>query len=438
MAKNPTALTAPQVAVLRWIEAGCPEGVYTEGWKHRIAARALERRGLVSIAGRGSTWRATITTSGRAWLAAPPMADVLPSDSEAEALIMQVLEAGGSLMVEAAQGDELKSLERLVRASLHAANRPRGQKLELSGNWYYSRSSERTVRLVPYFEDFVEKHPVPVPDRVGKYHPVVRHYLDSRDWQYVSKEHLSRAARILQAIATEAERRGLTVISPSKAKKNQNKHQSKPVEGHIWLETPHGEYSVEVRETAGKGGRTLNYQERYNAKQARWLWRRQTEFISTGELEITLDGRYTSYKGERFRDSKRGRLEDKLPDLFAALDRYQLHAEWDAEQARVKAEAEQQRKEAAQKAAQKRYYEAARWNYFQSLVDAHEAAERQRQFVAAALQAAAGLDPEERAASEDYLRDMQKMADAKDPLLATVRLVPMIPEPNQEDLRPFL
>ncbi|MDQ1206097.1 hypothetical protein [Microbacterium sp. SORGH_AS_0862] len=280
MAKNSTALTAPQVAVLRWIEAGCPEGVYTEGWEHRIAARALERRGLVSIGGRGPTWRATITTSGRSWLAAPPMPDVLPSDSEAEALISRVVEAGGSLTVEAAQGDELKSLERLVRATLLSGNRPRGQKLELSGNWYYSRSSERTVRLVPYFEDFVEKHPVPVPDRVGKYHPVVRHYLDSRDWQYVSKDHLSRAARILQAIATEAERRGLTVISPSKAKNNQNKHQSRPVDGHLWLQTAHGEYSVQVREGAGKGGRTLEYQERYNAKQAKWLWRRQTEFIS--------------------------------------------------------------------------------------------------------------------------------------------------------------
>jgi hypothetical protein len=438
MAKNPTALTAPQVAVLRWIEAGCPEGVYTEGWEHRIAARALERRGLVSIAGRGSTWRATITTSGRSWLAAPPMADVLPSDSEAEALITRVVEAGGSLTVEAAQGDELKSLERLVRASLHAANRPRGQKLELSGSGYYWHSSERTVRLVPHFEDFVEKHPVPVSDRVGKYHPVVRHYLDSRDWQYVSKEHLSRAARILQTIATEAERRGLTVISPSKAKKNQNKHQSKPVEGHIWLETPHGEYSVEVRETAGKGGRTLDYQERYNAKQARWLWRRQTEFISTGELEVILDGQYTSYKGEHFKDSRRGRLEDKLPDLFAALDRYQLHAEWDAEQARLKAEVEQQRKEAARRAARARYYESARWSYFESLVDAHEAAERQRQFIAAALRAATDLDSRQRAAAEDYLHTIQTTIDAKDPLLDTARLAPVFPEPNQEDLRPFL
>ncbi|MFI6870307.1 hypothetical protein [Nocardia sp. NPDC050406] len=97
MGKNPARLNQKQVDVLEWILDECPEGVFT-GYEHRATARALETRGLVTISGKGRTWAAAITDAGRKWLAAPP-AEVLPDESDADRLIVQVQEAGGRLVL---------------------------------------------------------------------------------------------------------------------------------------------------------------------------------------------------------------------------------------------------------------------------------------------------------------------------------------------------
>ena len=63
-------LNQPQLAVLRWVADGCPDGVM-DGSTHRISAAALRSRGLIRVSGRGRTWSATITDAGRAYLASP-------------------------------------------------------------------------------------------------------------------------------------------------------------------------------------------------------------------------------------------------------------------------------------------------------------------------------------------------------------------------------
>lgn len=62
-------LTDRQVAVLEWIKACCPPGVYDddEHFSHRLSARALASRGLVKIRGHGATWVATPTPRGELW-----------------------------------------------------------------------------------------------------------------------------------------------------------------------------------------------------------------------------------------------------------------------------------------------------------------------------------------------------------------------------------
>lgn len=61
-------LTEGQLAVLRWVAEGRPKGFYDEGYEHRITARALERRGLVKVQGRGHSWTAALTVGGRYYL----------------------------------------------------------------------------------------------------------------------------------------------------------------------------------------------------------------------------------------------------------------------------------------------------------------------------------------------------------------------------------
>ena len=65
MGRNPSTLNEKQATVLRWIADGCPPGIYEQGYEHRrVVARALERRGLITITGRGPTWAAKVTKRG--------------------------------------------------------------------------------------------------------------------------------------------------------------------------------------------------------------------------------------------------------------------------------------------------------------------------------------------------------------------------------------
>lgn len=67
-ARSTIKLNPAQVAVLEWIQSGCPDGVYpTDSYTHRITARALASRGLVRISGHGASWRAEPTERGRVW-----------------------------------------------------------------------------------------------------------------------------------------------------------------------------------------------------------------------------------------------------------------------------------------------------------------------------------------------------------------------------------
>jgi hypothetical protein len=50
--------------------------------------------------------------------------------------------------------------------------------------------------------------PVPVPEKITRFHPVVARFRDEDHRHEVSKPFLPRALRLLQALVTEAERRG--------------------------------------------------------------------------------------------------------------------------------------------------------------------------------------------------------------------------------------
>ena len=57
---------------------------------------------------------------------------------------------------------------------------------------------------------------VPVPARLSRPHAVAARFRDDSDYHQVSRAMLSRSVRIVHALATEAERRGHGVASPSR------------------------------------------------------------------------------------------------------------------------------------------------------------------------------------------------------------------------------
>ncbi|WP_062980620.1 hypothetical protein [Nocardia anaemiae] len=435
MGKNPAQLNQKQVDVLEWILNGCPEGVFT-GYEHRAIARALERRGLITISGKGRTWAAAITDVGRKWHEAP--AKVMPDEADADRLIVQVQEAGGRLVLEQDRAIE-ESYGRLVAMSLKSPARPRGKKLDMisTGKW---GSGPKAIVFTEHFDDLVDARPVPVPERITKYHPAVKAYVADKDWHFVSSDHVARAARILQAIATEATARGIDTATPTAAAKDTDAYEARSLNRcHLALRTPAGVYGLQIKEIATPGAPKVDPRQwRERKRMPAWIRHRGWEFIGTGKLELVVQGRGSSYNGDHYRDAKTVTVEDKLPEVFRAFEIHKLRADWQ-EQKREHEEIERRsRWEAAMAVAKGKYFEHARWEHFKDCSREWQAVNQHRRFLAAARDAAERYSGDDRDAILRHLDDAEHSLDALDPVLQLSRIAPNVSEPKPEDLKPFL
>jgi hypothetical protein len=146
----------------------------------------------------------------------------------------------------------------------------------------------------------------------------------------VSKEHVGRAARILQAIADEAPRRGLNVLEAEQAKNGADQYHARMAgRWRLGLRSPAGVYGIRIQEVSASGGKPVDPIRRYRRRtRGAWLDSRYSEFVSTGILELILEGPGTAYDGDRFRDAKTIPVEGKLPRVFRAIEVHRLQAEW--------------------------------------------------------------------------------------------------------------
>ena len=310
-----------------------------------------------------------------------------------------------------------------------------------AGSWSHPAYE---VVLIRHFEDLVDGHPVPVPERVARYHPAVKAYLDDRDWLAVSREHVARAGRILQAIADEAPRRGVEVVSPGSA------GLPPTLDAYGRRETrPLLPDSARTRRDlcrpdpgglgAEQGARAAALRGTSDLTRAAWLDSRQFEFVSTGVLELVVEGPGMGYSGGyRIRDSATMALDERLPRVFRRIELHRLEAEHQAQE-RERAAAERRRRwEAAMAAARARYDEQARWEAFEESSEAWHAIGRHREFLAAAREAAAAVDGPSRDELLAHLDFAERRLDAADPVRNPDRLLPQIREPKPDDLKPYL
>lgn len=474
-------LNEAQIKVLDWVKAGCPEGIFSdENYAHRTSARTLHNRGLLRVSGHGASWQAVLTDRGRVWPAATkqdvferqakaklvlkvqakqtppaptkPKARKAPSKpsaatlaardlAEAEQLVTRVLAAKDQQVPVEEIDLGPRKLPRIIAASLKASNRPFGRKLttrRVGNHW----NGEETVCFGFHFRDFVAEHPIPVPERVGRYHPAVKEFLADKDWQYITKEHVPRAARILQAIATEAQRRGYTVILHSEKPRSDYRTANSVEHGNLWIETGYGLYGIEIKEIAGSGGSKFSdlglswdqQQRRYPT----WVRRRNREFVSTGRLKLGQGTSLSSYGETYLTDARGTMLEEKLPEMFVRFDTWMLEQ---AEHARLKKLAKERRKrnwEDAMVSAEADYYAAERWKHFVALAEQDEQFRKYREFLDRAEVAADGLPSEQRFAASGFLSEIEAAMKQLDPLASPELLVPDVRKPTPEDLKPYL
>lgn len=239
-----------QLGVLKWVVAGCPDGVMT-GTTYKTTAVALQGRRLIEISRKGGIWRATATPAGRYfaehgaypeshWAAASTGRSTVPGHTrprrEASAstpahlsnvtspktnpkanpalrpvdqMMADLVEAGGTLKVSAPQSGYW---ERLASSAARYCKVPEGQlvRVERGATW-----DERVLRLVdkPTWMTAVLER-VPVSQHLHKPHPVVARLRDDKDRLKMNTVVRLRALRILDALAKEAAARGHQVAAP--------------------------------------------------------------------------------------------------------------------------------------------------------------------------------------------------------------------------------
>jgi hypothetical protein len=336
MAQRKT-LTEAQVAVLRWISDGCPDGVMQDHL-HRISAAALRNRGLVETRGRGPTWTATVTPAGTAYLAKvdgpeppiPRQAHISVNDQ----VVDEVVAAGGTLRI-ARTGYYDSAADDYVRRAHLAERRGKVPKSKLLV--VRSDRDEVELRLIdtdvddqPATEELL---PVSVPERVGRYHPAVRRFREQRDDHEVSREQIQRASLVLQAVAAEAQQRHWAVESS---------------DGGLTLHVHELTCALRVRE---EGVRTRGLWEeqvdRYGHVRGDESWWRDREVPrgryderATGKLSLTLDcdGPRLSGRQRTWSDRQSWSLEERLPHLFRELEERVVKARRSVERARILAE----------------------------------------------------------------------------------------------------
>lgn len=438
MARDENALNNAQAGVLAWISTGCPDGVYKDDFVHRIVARGLHKRGLVTVSGSGASWLAVISAAGMERLTSPSPIQPELNPTAVDALWLQVINAGGVIRVD--KSDDKKDYDTLLRLAMKSPLRPFAQKLESRTVGRYG-STIVDIYATDHFPDLVESKPVPIPSAVRKYHPLVRAYLDDREWQYVSKEHLTRAGHLLQAIASEAELRGLIVFDPERGGTQLLPYERRKVGRNPFaIKKAEAVYTIRVREIPGKGASRLDPAP-WNSpnRDPAWQRKRGFQFLPTGKLELVIDRRSrTGYQGDIYRDAKSKPLEEQLPEIFRSFDIYALVDERDRVRRDLEAAARTVQWESAMEQARLDCVEQHRRSVLQHQFEAWANAKAMEQFLEEMRVAVSANENEAiRAGADEWLAWAGEHVNGANPLRGVLRM-PGMTEPTPDELRPFL
>jgi hypothetical protein len=363
------SLSQWQCCVLRWIADGCPENVM-EGFTYKTTAVALQNRHLAKVSRRGGLWKAEITEAGMHYLthgiypppqsptgtkreatptkaprtrrggtqAPRPLPNVEPAPAAkparptarrgpTEELVDAVQTAGGVLRVQRQHWPAKQTdwhYEQLVSAAHRFGKVPAGKRLVTKHlTWPDMEIQLVDEHVIPGTD--VPLRAVAVPSKINRYHAAAVRFRENDHHHEVSKPLLSRAIRIVHALATEADNRGYVVAN---------------------AERPRGAYGYD----GWSGSRDSHLVITVNGHSQRLRIMEERRFATNppGHLKIEVDGGYNrDDRPAQWADRKSWSLEDKLPEILREVEIRAAEAEHRAREAERAAADKQRRWEAA-------------------------------------------------------------------------------------------
>jgi hypothetical protein len=456
-------LSEYQLFILQWIADGCPDGVMS-GYAYKTTAIALQNRRLVLVSKRGGGWSAAVTDAGRHYLdtgtyPAPdtsrrtPTATAPPSDGDRvraarpraapkpraepppaapsvvgpmQQLIDEVIAAGGELAVERTHGG--RDYHQLVTLANKSNKLPAGKRLITEAD-RWPKLEIKLVDMIPGTD--VAVSPVPVPERIARYHPAVVAFRDNTERHEISKSVLSRALRILQALAAEAELRGHEVAAVAEVRNEYG--------GNRWTGPNNGHLQITVN------GHTEALRIFEPGLPSRAQWQR-THCVSkerypqdgSGTLALHICGYGSGDRTFRWADRKTRPLDERLPEVLRELEIRAAEAEHRKLEAIRKAEIRRREWERAVERAKVDLSEAGRAQYLNEQLDDWLRANQMSEYVAAMrTRIAAMTSPDDALEAQEWLDWVEAHLSSVNPLVNRLKM-PALPEPTPEKLRPFM
>jgi hypothetical protein len=348
-------LNDKQVEVLRWIAAGCPDGVMADD-SHRISAAALRTRGLATTSGRGPNWTAKVTASGSEYLRRLGDGGLGFDDLSFDGLSSNGFSSGG-----------------LSSGGLSSGGLSSGG---LSSGGLSSDGLE-LERL----------------DGVGRYDHVAEDFRDRIERHEVSRAQLPRATKIVQTLVGEAQLRGWSVQTAGESENEVGLVDwSSAKDGHFQITAGESDFWLRLQE---EGVRTRDVLEDDDAPEP-------FDVGGTGRLKLELRwGEWFTRKQTRWVDRPDTPLEERLGAVIdeisgrvadgerAARERTERAALAEAD-ARAQAEDREREWERLMAVARERYLEDQRTAALLQQVEAFENAARIRAYCDAVVAAASG------------------------------------------------
>jgi hypothetical protein len=464
-------LSGPQLAVLRWIGDGSPDGVM-DGHTYKLTAIALQNRRLVLVSKRGGVWRAVVTEAGRHYLdtgsyppadarrrtpagtgassdqnpartvgsrptpsprplpqpaTTPPPPGPPPAAGPVQQLIDEVIAAGGVLAVKRTDRD--RDYPQLVASANRSGMLPAGKRMTTESD----RWPDLEIHLVDTIPGTdVVASPVPVPERVAKYHPAVAAVRDKTERHEVSRQVLPRALRILQALAAEAERRGHTVDAVTDIRNDYGGNRwTGPNNGHLTITANGHTQALRIFEP-GLPGRAHWERTRYYGSKESYPQ------DGSGTLALHLCGYGSGGRTFRWADRKTRALDHRLPEVLREIEIRAAEAEHAKLEAIRKAEKRRREWEQAIERAKVDLTEAARAKRLNRQLDDWLRAKQMNEYLTAMRTSITALtSPEETQAAEEWFDWAEAYLAKFDPLRRRLKM-PSPPKATPEELRPFL
>lgn len=447
MAKAAPRLTVAQFDLLRWVAGGCKNGVY-EGTSHRVSARSLHNRGLISVTGKSTTWSASITAEGTRVLEAETTRveaerERVRREAEAKAqkereqhrlreravkLLRDVIASGGRLdLGRSVTAEEVAQLCSSLRGS---GALPVGQRLTHEPT-RMDPVFGVTAYLEPDFAALTALRTFTVPGHLRDPHPGVAAFRDKKD--LVSKAEVGRAARFLQAVTTAAATVGWKVTGRPR---NEGYGRNLP-DPDLILRLPSRELVVSIRELDQRGRRMTAFitETDYYTRTTRTIANKS--FESSGRLEVKLSKKWEDQTILSIRDECGAPIEDQLSALIRTLEIAEVEAEWSRKEEERRAEIRAVRwEEVKQEALVKVAYDRNAAQLDDQL-DRRQAAAAMRMYADDIESRTEDRDEPARTEAIEWAAWIRQHADRIDPLNGPLRLL-RVRSASRDELEPHM